>query len=174
MAALVRIHDWAATPLGPIERWPQSLRTTVDLVLAGGFPMAALWGPDLVQIYNDAYRALMGVKHPAGLGQPTRDCWPEVWHINEPIYTQVLAGETLVSEDALYSITRSGVLEDAWLTLAYSPLQNDTGAIAGVLVTVFETTARHLAEASRQAAEQALCEHEQRLQVAVDAANLCI
>src|SRR3954466_1049149 len=99
MAGRIRAHDWARTPLGSVETWPQSLRTTVDNLLACGFPTVALWGRDLVQIYNDTCRALMGVKHPAGLGQPVRDCWPEVWHINGPIYERVWAGETLTFED---------------------------------------------------------------------------
>lgn len=70
MARRIREHDWAATPLGPIDEWPQSLRSTVELLVAHGFPMVALWGPDLVQIYNDGYRVIMADKHPAGLGQP--------------------------------------------------------------------------------------------------------
>ena len=105
-ARLIREHDWAATPLGPMETWPQSLKTTVDLLLASGFPMVALWGPDLVQVYNDGYARIMGPRHPAGLGQPTRACWPEVWDINEPIYERARAGETLTFEDALYPIIR--------------------------------------------------------------------
>lgn len=74
MAGLIRRRDWRPTVLGPIEAWPQSLRTTVDIVLASGLPMVALYGPDLLQIYNDRYRDLMGARHPGGLGQPTRDC----------------------------------------------------------------------------------------------------
>lgn len=148
MGALVRAHDWAAGPLGPLESWPESLRAVVDLVLPGGFPMVALWGPELVQIYNAGYRTLMGKKHPAGFGQPTRDCWPEVWHINAPIYERVLRGETLTFEVALYPITRYGALEDAWFTLSYSPLRDGAGAIAGVLVTVVETSERLRADAA--------------------------
>lgn len=145
MARRIRTHEWGATPLGPIEDWAVSLKFAVDTLLSGGFPMVALWGPDLIQIYNDDYRDLMGVKHPVGLGQPTRECWPEVWHINAPIYERVLAGETVRIEEGLYPITRSGVLEDAWFTLAYSPLRDEAGAIAGVLVTVFETSDQVLA-----------------------------
>ena len=149
MARRIREHDWAATPLGPATHWPASLRAIVDMLLPGGFPMVALWGPDFIQLYNDGYRAIMGLKHPAGLGQPTRECWPEVWHINAPIYARVLAGETLTFEDALYPITRHGSrLEDAWFTLSYSPLRDEAGTIAGVLVTVVETTERLRAEAA--------------------------
>ncbi|MBI0538750.1 hypothetical protein D9599_24645 [Roseomonas sp. KE2513] len=113
MARRVRTHDWAATPLGPAAAWPEALRALVDLTPANGSPAVVLWGENLIQIYNDGYRDLMGGKHPAGLGQPTRECWPEVWHINAPIYDRVHEGEILTFEDALYPITRSGTLKDA-------------------------------------------------------------
>jgi PAS domain S-box-containing protein len=158
MGELIRTHDWSATPLGPVEGWPQSLRTTVDLVLASGFPMVARWGPELIQIYNDGYRVIMGEKHPAGLGQPTRDCWPEVWPSVEAHHARVLSGEMLVSEDTLYQIERHGYPENAWFALTHGPLRNEHGRIAGVLVTALETTERHqadaaLAEAHRQREE---------------------
>ncbi|MEO7512479.1 MAG: PAS domain-containing sensor histidine kinase [Gemmatimonadaceae bacterium] len=141
MRARCDAFDWGASLLGPTRRWSASLRTTASLVLGATFPMVLLWGDSLVQIYNDGYRELMGLKHPAGLGQPTRECWPEVWHINAPIYERVLAGESLAFDHALYPITRSGTLEDAWFTLGFSPVRNDVGVICGVLVTVMETTA---------------------------------
>ena len=148
MAARIRAHDWAATPLGPVEAWPGNLRAVTDLLLAGGFPMVALWGPDLVQIYNDGYRALMGAKHPAGLGRPTQECWPEIRHVTAPLYERVRAGgETLTFEDKLHPVARHGdAPEDAWFTLSYSPLRDEAGAVAGVLVTVLETTATVRAE----------------------------
>ncbi|MBJ6124834.1 PAS domain S-box protein [Microvirga splendida] len=163
MAGRIRTHDWAATPLGRLETWPQSLRSAVDLILPNGFPMIVLWGPQLIQIYNEGYARIMGLKHPAGLGQPTRECWPEVWHINEPIYERVRAGETVTFDDALYPLARNGVLEDVWLTLSYSPLRDDNGVIAGVLVTLFETTARHVAQRQRDEAAGALQASEERL-----------
>lgn len=145
MAGRVRLFDWAGTPLGPVEGWSERLRCVVELVLAGGFPMVMLWGPELVQIYNDGFAALMGGKHPAGLGQSARECWREAWHINEPIHARVLAGETVTLEDALYPIKRGGEAEDAWFTLSCSPLTNGDGGVAGALVTMFETTAEHRA-----------------------------
>lgn len=156
MGALIRAYDWAATPLGAVENWPPALRSTVEMLTVHGFPMVVLWGPNLIQIYNDGYRIIMGNKHPTGLGQPTAACWPEVWHINEPIYKRVWAGETVTFEDALYPITRHGPLEDAWFTLTYSPLRDDDGAIAGVLVTVFETTERYLSDKRRNESEALL------------------
>lgn len=158
IAVLMRAHGWLASSLGATEDWPQSLRSAVDLALGCRYPMIVLWGNDLVQIYNDAYRELMGNKHPAGLGQPTQDCWPEVWKINEPIYARVLAGETLTFEDQLYPITRHGYVEDAYFTLCYSPLRNEAGEIKGVLVTVFETTKERRARTAVQASEAGLKE----------------
>ncbi|MGI4827853.1 MAG: hypothetical protein ACRYFU_06655 [Janthinobacterium lividum] len=115
LAALVRERDWSESALGSVERWPHSLRNYIDLLLACSFPMVVLWGPDLLQFYNDAYCDVMGVKHPAGLGQATRECWPEVWHFNESVYDKVLRGETLTFEDQLFPIHRYGFLEDAYL-----------------------------------------------------------
>lgn len=102
MHARCRELDWGATSLGTVGQWPPSLRTAAGLVLASGFPMILLWGPELIQLYNDGYIALLAARHPASLGVPTRVCWPEVWHINEPIYARVVAGETVSFEDALY------------------------------------------------------------------------
>ena len=146
MATMVREHDWSSNALGAVNTWPQGLRTAVELVLACRFPMVVLWGELLTQIYNDAYCNIMGRKHPAGLGQPTAECWPEVWHINRPNLRKVLQGETLPFEDGLYPIRRDHNLEDAYFTLCYSPLREEAGTIQGVLVTVFETTERVQAE----------------------------
>lgn len=162
MAGLIRKFDWGCGYLGPVRNWPHSLRSAVELMLPCGFPMIILWGPELVQIYNDQYRLLMGTKHPGGLGQRTQDCWPEVWHINKPIYDRVWRGETLTYEDALYPLMRSGILEDVWLTLTFSPLRDDAGQIAGVLVTIFETTARKIAEQRRDQFQGRLKVSEER------------
>lgn len=156
MATRIREFPWEDTSLGSIDTWPRCLTSTIDLILPCGFPMIILWGPQLIQIYNDQYRALMNRKHPSGLGKSNRECWPEVWHINEPIHRRVWAGETLTFEDALYPITRSGVLEDAWFTLTFSPLRDEEGLVVGILVTVFETTARKLAEQRRDQIEETL------------------
>ncbi|WP_294393818.1 PAS domain-containing protein [uncultured Sphingomonas sp.] len=153
MVRRVRAQDWAATPLGLVAAWSERLKAVVDLLLAAELPMIVLWGPELIQIYNDGYAKIMGVKHPIGLGQPTRDCWPEVWSINAPIYEQVLAGGAVTFENALYPLTRSGVLEDAWFTLSYSPVRDESGAVAGVLVTLIETTGQVLARRERAEVE---------------------
>lgn len=146
MAWRVRTHDWAASPLGPIERWPSNLRTTVQLVLVHPNPSLLLWGPELVQIYNDHYRGLMGAKHPTGLGLPTRRCWPEVWHINAPLYEQVWQGQALQVDGGLYPSTGSDAFQDAGLMLSYSPVYDDTGRVAGVFLTVAEVASHQQAQ----------------------------
>ena len=166
MAARIARHDWSSTPLGACEQWPPHLRATVDLMLAHGFPMIVLWGEQLVQLYNDGYAEILADKHPGGLGQPTRECWPEVWHINGPLYTRVWQGETLTFEDKLYPLVRRGRLEDIWFTITYSPIRGEEGRINGVLVTMFETTAAHLALAAREREELRRRESERRLELA--------
>ncbi|HYF06225.1 MAG TPA: HWE histidine kinase domain-containing protein [Acetobacteraceae bacterium] len=168
MAARIRAHDWAATPLGPPLAWPDCLRAIVDMALACGFPMAVLWGADLVQIYNDGFRELIGPRHPGGLGQPFRRCWPEAWEASAPVFERVRAGETLTFDDEKGPLPRLGAAEEAWFARSYSPLRDGGGTVSGVLVTAFETTARRLAERRGQRAEVRLRQSERRLRTLVE------
>ena len=77
MARRIREMDWSASPLGSSDAWPQSLKLSTAMILASGFPMAIRWGPELVLIYNDAYRPILGDKHPAAFGRPLREVWWE-------------------------------------------------------------------------------------------------
>ncbi len=140
LSAICRAKDWSATPLGPVEGWPQSLKTAVSIALSSAFPMIVLWGPELIQIYNDSYKTLMGDKHPSGLGQRNRDCWPEVWRINETIFPRVFQGETLSFKEAVYPLASKGYIEDYYLTLCYHPIRDETGGVGGVFVTIFDVT----------------------------------
>src|SRR5690242_680441 len=159
MRRRIREHDWASTPLGPIEDWPLTLRSTVDTLLSSAFASIVLWGRELIQVYNDAYAQLIGVKHPYALGRGNRVVWPEVWNINEPIFEQVMGGETITREDALYPLARrDGAVEDVYLTICYSPVRGDSGEIAGALVTMFETTSR--VKATEMAAERERLDRE--------------
>ena len=154
MAERCRTFDWARTSLGPVESWPPSLRTAVALVLRSGFPTILVWGPDLVQIYNDAYAGLIGKKHPQALGMPTHECWPEIRHIQEPIFARVFAGETVTLKDAHYALDRTGTIEDAYFDASFVPVLIDD-QIGGSLSILFETTERvkARAEAIQGAAE---------------------
>jgi PAS domain S-box-containing protein len=167
LADLIRSRDWSRTPLGPRESWPESLRTAVGMAVATRFPMALLWGRELILLYNDAYRTIAGGKHPAALGRSTRDVWPEVWHINEPIFAAVMErGETIFLEDALFPIDRHGFHEDAYFTLCYSPVRVSGGAIGGTLVTLQETTTQ---VSERRRAREALRESTALLHAISDA-----
>lgn len=156
MAARIRTHDWTSTALGAPEGWPQSLRTAVDLLLPVSFAMVALWGPELIQIYNDAYRDLMGAKHPAGLGQPAAACWHEIADVTAPIYRRVRLGETVTLQNAHFPIARNGAPEDAWFTLSYSPIRDEAGTVAGIFLVIAEATRQHRAEGALRDSEEQL------------------
>lgn len=140
MGRLCRELDWAATPFGPIEVWPQSLRTAAGMVVAQGIAQNLCWGPDLLQIYNDAYREIMAGKHPAGLGRSVLWSWAEIRADIEPLFERVLQGETVYFEDMLLRVDRSGAPEEAYFTFSYSPVRVESGAVGGVLINAFETT----------------------------------
>ncbi|MBC7435969.1 MAG: PAS domain-containing protein, partial [Bdellovibrionales bacterium] len=140
MARAMREADWAASPLGPPQEWPQSLRSVVNLVLGSAFPMFVSWGPQLVTLYNDGYAVLCGEKHPAGLGQPILEIWSELRTDLEPLIARALAGESFFVENLLLRMRRHGFDEDTWFTFSYSPLVGEDGQIAGLYCTCIETT----------------------------------
>jgi PAS domain S-box-containing protein len=153
--ALCRDHDWAATPLGPVEAWPQSLRTAVSICLGSGFPTLVMWGPELVQVYNDAFRSVLQEKHPAGLGQRARDCWPELWEMIGPMYQRVLdTGEAIFVEDQLFRPERKGYVEEAYFTFSYSAIPDESHRPAGIFVTTIETTPQVHGRRERERAVQ--------------------
>ncbi len=150
MGALMRAHDWKATPLGDPAGWPQSLRTAIRLILNCGHPMYIWWGSNLLCFYNDAYRQSIGPeRHPSSLGQPGRAVWEEIWPIVGPQIDQVMAGLGATwNENHLVPITRNGRREDVYWTYSYSPI-DDTDApngVGGVLVVCSETTQKVLNE----------------------------
>ncbi len=143
LGKLTRSYDWSSTTAGPIEHWPQSLKTTVGIILHSGFPMFLWWGDEMLQFYNDAYRPSLGDtgKHPSALGQYGRECWPEIWDIIYPLIKQVRdTGESFFLEDQLVPIFRNGKIEDVYWTFSYSAVFDENGEIGGVLVVCHETT----------------------------------
>ena len=166
LANLVRAFDWAATPLGPCDQWPASLKTTLNIVLSSHHPMFIWWGRDLIQFYNDAYRKTMGPeRHPSALGQPGRECWQEIWPIIGPQVDSIMAGGAPTwHEDQLVPVTRHGKLEEVWWTYGYSPIR-DADGVRGVLVICNDVTKEHLVKAEL-AKEVSLRRHEaERLKV---------
>ena len=154
---LIRSIDWSATPLGPRDSWPQSLCTVVNLIMSSNFPMAILWGQDLIFIYNDAYRIIAAAKHPNALGQSTREVWPEVWNFNKSVFERVMQqGETIDFHDQLFRIDREGYKEDAYFTLSYSPIHTEGKQVGGTLVVLIETTERVILEQQLQKSKETL------------------
>lgn len=143
MHRLTLQRNWSETVVGHPQTWPQSLKTTLGIILNSKFPMFLFWGPDLICFYNDAYRPSLGNhgKHPAILGMPAKEAWEEIWDVIFPLITQVLqGGEATWSEDQLIPIYRNGRLEDVYWTFSYSPVHDESYQVAGVLVTCNETT----------------------------------
>jgi PAS domain S-box-containing protein len=140
--------DWTATPLGPPERWPQSLTTVVSIVLGSRFSMWMAWGPELTFLCNDAYRRdTLGAKYPWALGRPASEVWAEIWPDIGPRIEQVMrTGVATWDEALLLFLERSGYPEETYHTFSYSPLADDDGAIVGMLCVVSEDTERVVAE----------------------------
>ena len=149
MGRLMREKDWSLTPLGKPEGWPQSLRTTLNILLNSPFPMFLFWGDTLKSFYNDAYRPILGVdgKHPNILGLNGKESWAEIWDDIEPMLKVVTdQGESIWRENLMIPIFRNGQMEDVYWTFSYSPVKDESGRVSGVLVIVTETTEAVLAE----------------------------
>jgi signal transduction histidine kinase/DNA-binding response OmpR family regulator len=149
MATIIQSHDWATTPLGPPEDWSPTLRLTVNILLANRFPLLLWWGPDYVSIYNDAYRPILGAKHPSAIGLPCKECWSEIWHVLKPLIDSPFnGGPSTWIEDLALELKRHDFTEEAHFTVAYSPVPDDSAAngIGGVLATVHEITEKIVGE----------------------------
>ncbi len=140
LAALIRAYDWASTSMGPIELWPQSIRTVVETILMSPVPIVTLWGEDGVMIYNDAYSGFAGGRHPVLLGSKVREGWPEVADFNDNVMKVGLAGGTLSYKDQELTLHRSGRPEQVWMNLDYSPVLGEDGVPVGVISIVVETS----------------------------------
>lgn len=149
MGALMQPMDWGATKLGPVEIWSPTLRMMVRFLLANRFPLLLWWGPDFCQLYNDAYRPILGTKHPQSLGQPGRNCWSEIWHILEPLIRSPFEGGPATwMEDIPLEINRHGFMEETHFTIAYSPVPDEAAprGIGGVMATVHEISEKVVGE----------------------------
>lgn len=158
MGQRIREYDWNNSSLGDPAGWPQSLKTTIRLMLSSGHPMFIWWGQDLIQFYNDGYRPSIGMdRHSSALGQKGAVCWAEIWPIIGPQIDYVMKGEgNIWRENALVPITRDGKLEDVYWTYSYSPIYEEDAPhqVGGVLVIVSETTL-HIREQQRDKAQEA-------------------
>ena len=163
--ALIGAIDWSNTSLGPISGWPESLKTTVGILLRSPVPIVLLWGPDGIMIYNDAYSIFAGGRHPLLFGSKVREGWPEVADFNDNVMQVVLRGGTLSYRNQELTLHRSGVPEQVWMNLDYSPVLGANGRPEGVLAVVVETT-------QQVVAERALAKAEERLRQALNASGM--
>jgi len=154
LGQLIRDYDWSATPIGPLEDWPQSLKSVTEMLLLSPVPIVLLWGEDGVMIYNDAYSAFAGQRHPRLLGSKVREGWDEIADFNDNVMRVGLAGKTLAFRDQELALERHGRLEPVWMDLDYSPVLDETGNPAGVIAIVVETTEKVLAQRRVQESER--------------------
>jgi PAS domain S-box-containing protein len=147
MGERMRALDWTKTPLGPPQRWPQSLKTIVRVMLDSRYAMWMLWGPELTFFCNDAYLPTVGIKRDWVLGARSDKVWEEIWPDIGPRIAQVLEhGRSTWDEALLLYLERSGFPEETYHTFSYSPVYDDESRIAGMLCVVTEVTERVVGE----------------------------
>lgn len=147
MGALIRAFDWTRTPLGAPEQWPQSLKTAIRIMLTSRQPIWIGWGADLRFFYNDPYKAIIGGKHPASLGQPTKRVWKEIWPEIGPMLATAMGGvEGCFVEQKLLIMERNGYPEETYYTFSYSPVPDDHGGTGGIICANSDDTERVVAE----------------------------
>jgi hypothetical protein len=142
LGQLIRDHDWAQTPLGPIKGWPQSLKTSVNLMLNSQHAMWIGWGPQMTFLYNDAYIQVLSLaKHPWALGRPTEEIWGEIWDFCGPLAHKVFEkGEASFIDDVRLLMNRGEFLEETYYSFSYSPIRDESGEVAGLFCPSTEVT----------------------------------
>jgi signal transduction histidine kinase/DNA-binding response OmpR family regulator len=150
MGARMRALDWARTPVGPPETWPQSLRSPLSMLLPSKAQIILFWGREYVSFYNDAYIPVFGGKHPKMLGQPGSVAWSEIWDTGVALHALldgvVRTGEAFTAHDMLFPLERHGFVEDTYFDVSYDPVRDESGAVGGVFCIVTETTGRVVGE----------------------------
>ena len=161
MGARLRAHDWVNTPLGEPQHWPRSLKTAVRIMLTSRQPIWIGWGGELTYLYNDAYKSIIGGKHPWALGRSTAEVWREIWHEIGPMLATAMKGdEGTYVEEQLLIMERSGYREETYYTFSYSPIPDDEGKAGGIICANTDDTRRVIGERQlallRELAAQAL------------------
>src|ERR1700712_3838175 len=141
MGGLIRSLDWDAHPLGSPAGWHPALKQTVSMMLKNSFPVLICWGPDYLQLYNDAFRPINGAtKHPQAMGGSARDTYAEIWQTIGPMFSDVMNGQTHGFPNFMVPLDRNGQSEDCYFDFSYSPIADHDGKTLGVLVVCVETT----------------------------------
>jgi PAS domain S-box-containing protein len=148
MGARMRDMDWSKTALGAVEDWPQSLRSTVSMLLPSKAQIVLFWGPEFVVLYNDAYRPVFGAKHPDALGRAGRDAWREIWdsQLHALLAGVVRTGEAFWAKDLRFELERHGFPEETYFDVSYDPVRVESGDVGGAYCIVTETTERVVGE----------------------------
>jgi PAS domain S-box-containing protein len=147
MGARMRAFDWSTSPVGPVESWPQSLRSAMSICLGSRFPICLYWGPELATLYNDAWSTIPGSKHPAALGKPAREVWPDIWDTIAGWFDRVIGtAESIYQEGQFLAMHRHGYTEECYFDFTFTPIRGESGRVEGVFNAVIETTPRYLNE----------------------------
>ncbi|MBC7444627.1 MAG: response regulator [Polaromonas sp.] len=146
MGAWIRAHDWRSTPLGPLDAWPRTLKSTLATLLGCPQPLFIGWGPQLLSFFNDAYRPMLGARMLGATGRPFAELWSEAWPDLEPIVRKALAGQGSSHEKMPLTLTRNGYAEPTWWSFSYLPLRDDSGAVVGMYCITTEVTEQVRAE----------------------------
>ncbi|GAA3988103.1 SpoIIE family protein phosphatase [Allokutzneria multivorans] len=147
MGRLIDAEDWSGTPLGAVEHWSPELVGAINTCLPSRVPMLLWWGPELLQIYNDAYVPALGDKHPRSLGQPAAECWAEAWSDLGPLADAVLDGEgATYAENQPLLLNRHGYVEETYWTFSFGPVLDTAGEVLGIFVATTDTTPQVLGE----------------------------
>lgn len=156
MGAQIRSKDWTSTSMGAPANWPQSLKTSINILLNSKFPMFVWWGSDLITFYNDSYIVIAGEKHPDLLGKSGRLGWAEIWDDLQPLTEKVFSGISTWSEDLLLNMNRHGYVEETYFTFSYSPIFNEDGQVEGLFCACIETTEKVLSARKLKKSEENL------------------
>ena len=167
VGALMRAHDWSASPLGPPETWPQSLRTVVACCCSRGSRCSSRGARSWASSTTIPYAEILGAKHPSALGRRFYDIWSEIWSDISPLIDAAMAGQASYREDLPLVMNRKGYDEQTWFTFSYSPVRDESGKVAGMFCACSETTQKVLAE-------RALRESEGRLRALVAASSYAL
>ncbi|ANE50454.1 ATP-binding protein [Flavisolibacter tropicus] len=147
LGEMIRKFDWSSTPLGPFEKWPQSLRTCIRIMLTSRQPIWIGWGKDLIKFYNDPYKAIVGGKHPWALGSPASMVWKDIWRDIEPMLKQVMEkDEGTYVESQLLIMERNGYPEETYYTFSYTPIPGDDGKTEGMFCANTDDTDKIISE----------------------------
>lgn len=147
MAQRIRLHDWAATPLGAPPEWPQSLRSALSICLNSSFPTAIYWGRDFRLLYNDAWAFIPGPRHPEALGKRADEVWSDIWNIIGPQLRSVVStGKGFVTSEQMLPMQRHGMPEETYWDYSFTPIAGEDGMVAGIFNQGHDITSRVLVE----------------------------